>query len=682
MAVDLKNLTPIQLLQAHLIGDQTDTLAAQDIENDPRRFEAKQRLLKALDPKTDQAEARDIVHTLATEFYDEALKPFNVTAESVANDFAKNQALPLEQPNQQEQQSSQQPQPGFVGSFLDEATKQKGTPGRAQDTATIALHDKQEENLLKAFDKALKIENVAERDNAIRNLLDNELQAPKLFGNQVDIIKEHILNIEQIGGLYKNSENAKEQVAADLRKAAEERQKKVAAKDAIRDGTEEGKKAKALRDAKDKELHDRVLSEKDPQAARDAFQILARRRIAETTRQYYVLEEIADSDGGAIAQLAGFISGKNAIARQQQARRREALEHAEQGMGGMQQAQQNQPRSNPFTSFFGNLGKKGAEKAVKGGAKDFIKSQLKKKAKQAIIKFLFMSPPYIGWWIVGILLILIIIVVVIVVIIAAISGQNSDNNAIPIPGLTLTLNTDPAGKTSYENGQNIKYVIDVKYTGPYSIIVVDQPAENAQVLPNSVTGKADQSNNAVSWNLDVNQPLPDSTTSEKHWSFNLTFSQIGKDSVFHNAVIAQYAPGSGPSNSPPPNSKPQAGGSCSPGTLEKYFGSADAAATASCICKYESGADPGLVNKSCTKGETADWSVGLFQINLDTNPQRCSGAFSQTGLTCKIASTAKLNACTGNLTDPTNNINAAVAIYHASHNTWDSGWKAEKGKCF
>lgn len=526
----------------------------------------------------------------------------------------------------------------------------------------------------------------------------DRLEAPKLLGNQIDIIKEHILDTQRVGQQFagKDKNKAKEEIAEQLRKAAEERGRKAAEQDK----TVDGQKVKTARDAKDQLLHRQlttVLSQKtnNRDEARAAFLNFMRFRIAETTRQYNVLASIYE------AQSEDILLDLSRLMRQRYAQRMQMRagaamqamqqESDTQGSVGRQQ-QARQPRSNPIMNFFGNLGKKEAKGLAKKGFKDLLKNQLKKKAEQTIIRVLFLAPPYIGWWIVGILLLIILIIVVIVVIVVIIMNlQNQPDNATPIPGLTLALSTDPPGKTNYDNGQNVNFVIDAVYTGTYSLVLFDQTPDNATIVPNSPSGKNNQSTNGVSWSLDANTPLPDSTSAVKHWKFTLTFSPKGTDFVFHNTVSAEYAPGSGPNAlvSPSPGSKPQAGGSCSPDSLQKYFGSEDAAATASCICKYESGADPGATNLACLHaGGEKSYNIGLFQINLlthgDVVSKNCAKSIVYDSKTnaCTISNSSVLTGCKNALTDPVTNINAAVTLYHQSRNNWEAVWPLEKGKCF
>lgn len=128
---------------------------------------------------------------------------------------------------------------------------------------------------------------------------------------------------------------------------------------------------------------------------------------------------------------------------------------------------------------------------------------------------------------------------------------------------------------------------------------------------------------------------------------------------------------------------PHAGGYCSVSFLANYFGGdLQKAQVASCICSYESGGDPASENLSCyTNGQTLDYSIGLYQINLLAH---CPTAVSATSVPyfCQILDNNALNSCTNQYLDPIQNIQKMVQISN-SGTDW-SPWQAEhdKGVCF
>ncbi len=176
-----------------------------------------------------------------------------------------------------------------------------------------------------------------------------------------------------------------------------------------------------------------------------------------------------------------------------------------------------------------------------------------------------------------------------------------------------------------------------------------------------------------------------------------TFAIVGfapRDILPSSSPLTPGGGGSSPTTTPP---NPQIGtcpvgsGPCSVDNLRKYFPDETAVKNASMICQRESGSNPFALNNRCLRGDpndkeedtkrkgaTADYSVGLFQINLLPST-RCPGAFKDYGLKppwCEISDQAKLNTCEIGLKDSDNNINKAVAI-SGSGNNW-SAWSAAR----
>ena len=121
-----------------------------------------------------------------------------------------------------------------------------------------------------------------------------------------------------------------------------------------------------------------------------------------------------------------------------------------------------------------------------------------------------------------------------------------------------------------------------------------------------------------------------------------------------------------PPNPPPPPGPPvpRVGrGACAPDQIrlrEPRF-SERAAIEASCICAVESGGNLTAFNNSCVSGGSADYSVGLFQINLHpraTFYPRCSGGFDADPtlplVPCIILDQARVDQCVIEFEDEAN----------------------------
>lgn len=122
-------------------------------------------------------------------------------------------------------------------------------------------------------------------------------------------------------------------------------------------------------------------------------------------------------------------------------------------------------------------------------------------------------------------------------------------------------------------------------------------------------------------------------------------------------------------------------GFCSVDNLLKYLGNDREKATkASMICNKESGSSPTAKNKSCLKGKTCDYSIGLFQVNILAH---CPGAFSDfscgTPIYCTYGDKNILNTCETNLVDPVYNIKEMVRISNYGTN-WKP-WKTASKIC-
>jgi hypothetical protein len=236
----------------------------------------------------------------------------------------------------------------------------------------------------------------------------------------------------------------------------------------------------------------------------------------------------------------------------------------------------------------------------------------------------------------------------------------------PIPGFTLTL----SGPEIINNGELISYRITFTYNPDAAPV----PLEEITVFNNlpqstefaSATGIYVYEGTArlVSWSL---------ADPQNSNGFEITLSPNVTDSFIENKVYAR-------ANVPAPTGG--AGGVCSEGfsfcsvsNLMPYFGGDETKARqASIICNRESGSNPGALNNGCLRGESVDYSIGLFQINLLAH---CPGAFSGPTLNpCTVADQAKLDACHAKYADPIENIKKAVEL--SSGGTYWVPWSAAK----
>lgn len=681
MAVDQK-IPPSQRFRMYVEPNMSDTNIAIGVHQDIDR----QHAIQAWNAAKSPAEMQRVISQVAPRIMEEG-----ETFDSVFDSIQKDMPISPEYSQENTQQVDTQKQKGGLdwSGFLEKNQRQGSGAGFDKRSASDQLRSVQEQKLLEEFNTALE-----QRDTAtINRILETRLEAPDLLEDQWKIANNHV---NQLGGLV---DEERKKILADL---ADQKERQIKR---LQPQTDEDKLLQQRLTASVKTAQ----KSGDNERAKTDFQHLLSHQMRQTQdHSLFTVYEEDIPNPFLLTQLSRLFAATLDQMQQQEAARQQEIamavnqqqnQQANNAVNTYNRSQQlaaNQKKGNlknRFNKALDLIGKAGPEaaaavKAIK--AASFIKEHWK--------------PILIG----SILFFLLLIGAVFMVIYGFISliTQQSNQNTAPIPGLTITVDTNPPGQRTYPNGKNIQFVVDVKYTGQYSITIADQIPGNATVVPDSVTGQNSIINNLVLWDLsndlsnkdnNSNPPLPDSTPSQKHWQFKLTFSNVGKDTILHNTVTGQYASGSGP-NSVNTNTtrvststrqvKIITQGACSPSNLAQpqFFGNIEAGTIASCICFYESGGNPGSVNNTCyTTGKSADWSVGLFQINLDTNPQRCtipSNAFSSVGLVCRIANNAALTTCTNNLKDSTTNINQAVAIYRASNNSWDIGWNAEKGECF
>lgn len=121
---------------------------------------------------------------------------------------------------------------------------------------------------------------------------------------------------------------------------------------------------------------------------------------------------------------------------------------------------------------------------------------------------------------------------------------------------------------------------------------------------------------------------------------------------------------------------------CSVENLLPYFDNDTAKATkASQICQSESGSNPSAMNTKCFTGESLDYSVGLFQINLIFH---CPGAlvYTEKPISCTIINQSILNQCQADMLDPIKNIQKAYEISNGG-TIWGGSnrWENSAKKC-
>jgi len=102
---------------------------------------------------------------------------------------------------------------------------------------------------------------------------------------------------------------------------------------------------------------------------------------------------------------------------------------------------------------------------------------------------------------------------------------------------------------------------------------------------------------------------------------------------------------------------------CDPAFLAPYFGGdMTKAQKASIICNRESGSSPIAKNDGCLRGETVDYSIGLFQINLLAHCPAAGAAYTWEPPSCSFANMAALATCEAEMKDPIKNIEKMVQL--------------------
>lgn len=262
-------------------------------------------------------------------------------------------------------------------------------------------------------------------------------------------------------------------------------------------------------------------------------------------------------------------------------------------------------------------------------------------------------------------------VIIVIVFIIVISGTGSGEPPGPgdekdkIPGLSLALD----GPLETDNNTEVRYTLRVSFDQAKSpiplssITVFDNLPSDTEFV--SATGEYvyNPGLKLISWALKAigNQN-----------GFSLIIKPSRTDFRFSNKMYATT------------NFTPQGGGggSCTEGSsfcsienLSKYF-PPDQARNASIICNRESGSNLLAKNAGCLTGKSADYSIGLFQINMLVH---CPGAFSSYTInppSCTIDDESELAACETKFRDPEENIKKAVELSQNGTN-WGP-WSAAK----
>lgn len=150
-------------------------------------------------------------------------------------------------------------------------------------------------------------------------------------------------------------------------------------------------------------------------------------------------------------------------------------------------------------------------------------------------------------------------------------------------------------------------------------------------------------------------------------------------------------PGGFPTSTPTPNpSRPacsEGSGYCAVTYLSNYFPNETSARIASKICQRESGSDPFVPpNTACLSGISADYSVGLFQINLLYHCAADAFSFTLDPPFCTILEGKKeeiIDPCVyqlgskDNPDSPNNNIRKALEL--SQNGTYWRHWYSDRG---
>lgn len=336
---------------------------------------------------------------------------------------------PAEQPAQQAQPAN--PLAGVLGGGRE---KKAPLPTTSGDRATPVLQSLQEEQLLAQFEQAINIENDAERAVAIDNLLSH-IEAPKLLGNQVEIIKNHIFNTQRIQDQLTRARTQEEKNQI-IKKTNDDIANVYAKKQKQWDDYQTDPKKTDTQKVRDAQVgqQDEVLLgkfhrsvlDKNSADARSTFQDLVRHRLDQTA-PYSILQEYAYGAGQdlLLEQLRSqFLQASNEISQQRQ--------HYFQGIQRteMQRATNQQERAGYGMRLLG-----AAQRTSKRG-----KGLLGNKAIGAAAKAAG-PEAVVGLWVVrhwklvfGILAAIIFFSFAVFVLIIAALGASSQNQPTPQPG--------------------------------------------------------------------------------------------------------------------------------------------------------------------------------------------------------------------------------------------------------
>ncbi|HYK08409.1 MAG TPA: hypothetical protein VEW42_02835 [Candidatus Eisenbacteria bacterium] len=462
-------LTALQKLSAFL--DPSSSVAGVDQQNAARigeRGADREAFLRAAEKPEDERKA--IINRLAAKYHKEA--GFEETEiGNAVDEFVRNIPSEFETTEQPETPQQLPQDQGVIGSLLNKLTERNepNIAGRAKGQATDAVHSLQEQQFLEEFNDALEQGDQTKIVELIKNaethkLLDQQLQ---LAHQHLDLLNPDELRLARLDGTTTDKEgktitkvdNMRDEFTTQALKQAEKRKKQEE-----RELTPAEKDAKAKQEAKEARLQAIAMDTniKDPNRRSAAFHALLQERLAQT-RPYSIFAEYYDQDlDGMLVPLSQLIQN------QAQVRHRMALRQRQ----GVQQAVNQQ--SNLQNAAINAVQKIKGSKSRKGGLGSLLKGQLKKqllsKFKKELIRkglaWAFLSPPFVGEIVVGIILLIIIIAVIVIILFTLFSPQGSQeqqpslqptctpentceqqlrDNGVSVRG-DLSLNGDPYGK--------------------------------------------------------------------------------------------------------------------------------------------------------------------------------------------------------------------------------------------
>lgn len=386
----------------------------------------------------------DFARQVAADNLNKGMPPSFDPSRVVASFTATQQPTSPQQQGDALTQQGQQGQ-GVLASAIKGAVDQQHEQHIVRyDTAAPSIQSEQQYQLLQEYEQALTIENTAEnpeaREDAIRKILA-KLDAQSLLKEQINQAKKY-LAVET----YTKDKSDKEKQQNHLDEAKkrilglDKDDKKIQGvlgeldKNRANEAnlSQEEKEGLAKRRAQEHSLETTAITAADKEKAREAFQKLLVSRQEEAARYNY-FQEMASEKNQEDAYIYGIVM---AISAAQSARQKQQAEeergHAEEGLSGMQQ--QEQQRQNLATQAF-NLGR-GAQSAKGGAARSLARqgfSQLLNKAKQMALKkaaqFILTQPEILIPILiaVGVLLLILVIIIAVIALVIYITSQSTSS---------------------------------------------------------------------------------------------------------------------------------------------------------------------------------------------------------------------------------------------------------------